>query len=135
MKIYLASMLADKPRMKEIAAMLEKQGNRIVSRWIYSPGVTYSENPGELQYWAERDLLDVADCNLFVAFSDETIHGKGKGGRHTELGIAKALGKKIVGVGEPAQVFHYLPEIVWVADVGAMLQYTEDCQYLAWLEK
>ena len=135
MKIYLASMFADKPRMKEVAAMLEKQGHTVVSRWIYRPRETYSVDSNENRYWAKVDAQDVADCDLFVAFSDPPIWGKGQGARHTELGLALAVGMKIVGVGEPEQLFHFCPEIVWVADVEDLLQYTEDCQYLAWLEK
>jgi len=77
----------------------------------------------------------VAACDTFIVFADEGVRGQGQGGRHTELGFARALGKKLIGVGEPEQLFHAWPQMVWVLDVGELLQYAEDCQYLAWLQR
>lgn len=134
-RIYLASTLADKPRMRDVAAMLEKLGCTVVSTWIYTPGETYGTDPEDLQRWAVLDERGVAACDTFMVFADEGVRRQGQGGRHTELGIARALGKTIVAVGEPEQVFHYLPGIVWVQDVAALVQYAEDCQYLAWMEQ
>jgi len=135
MRIYLASWYLDKPRMRNAATMLQNAGVRVVSSWIFSPGNVYPLDGETQKYWAVRDEVEVADCDVFVAFADADVFRKGQGGRHTEFGLARALGKKIVIVGEPEQVFHHLPGIKYVKTVADLLQYVEDVEYLAWLER
>lgn len=132
-KVYLASMLADKLRMRAVAERFERMGYAVVARWIYEPGEGYSTDPEHLREWALKDEEDVKSCDLFVVFADESVRWKGQGARHTELGIARALRKTIIVVGGQEQLFHYLPGIALVQDIEGLMRLADDLLYVAWL--
>jgi hypothetical protein len=59
------------------------------------------------------DLEDVRGSDVCVAFTESAdAADRGRGGRHTELGIALGLGSLIVIVGPLEHVFHCLPDLV-----------------------
>jgi hypothetical protein len=58
------------------------------------------------------DLEDVRRASICLAFTEPREESKpGRGGRHTELGIALALGLHVMLVGPREHVFHCLPSI------------------------
>lgn len=101
--------------MKDVAADLQHNGYEVTSRWLTS---TLAIGPGELDIGgraAELAMMDVEDvrrAGICVAFTEPPEETKpGRGGRHTELGIALALGLRVVLVGPREHVFHCLPGI------------------------
>jgi hypothetical protein len=132
-KVFLSSAYQDKPRMKSLAELLRRQGLTVVSSWVDSPGVDYSLDPAVNIRWAVQDEQDLMDCDTYIQFDDENVRGKGQGGRYVELGIARATEKRILIVGEPVHVFHYLPGLKWFKDIHALLQYVEDQEYANWV--
>ena len=116
MRIYLASRYEDRPTMLRWAETLTRMGHEITSRWIFgsheiTPDATSDES---LRRFAEEDLSDLEACAVFIFHSPTAYHRTGRGGRHVELGIALARGKRIYGIGARENVFHYLPEVQWL---------------------
>jgi nucleoside 2-deoxyribosyltransferase len=114
-RVYLASRFARRDEMREVASELEASGFIVVSRWLGSPAPLSADdlNPGgPASSLAEMDLEDLRRADLCIAFTEATDHPKpGRGGRHTELGIAVGLGLEIMIVGPREHVFHALPEV------------------------
>lgn len=52
--------------------------------------------------YAERDLEDIDNCDLFIYFSEPCTYGK-----NIELGYAIALDKAIIIIGPVLSVFHH----------------------------
>jgi hypothetical protein len=79
------------------------------------------------------DLEDVRAADLCLGFTElPGALDRGRGGRHTELGIALGLGRSVAIVGPVEQVFHRLPGVVrhsswgtaraWVLKLAAPVQ-------------
>ena len=79
---------------------------------------------------AFTDLEDVRACDILVRFADDlspiTIPSHlGTGARHFEMGFAAALGKTLIVVGGPQNVFDFLPNVVHLKDTEALVQYLD----------
>lgn len=116
MKLYLAARYSRHPEMQAVAHVLIALGHEITSQWIWGhhaaadatllqPGLR-SQSAG----FAQEDLANLREAEAFVGFS-EPYRTPSRGGRHVELGIALALGKRIYVVGGAEHVFHCLPEV------------------------
>jgi len=110
MKIYIAASYPRKLDALVLGAKLIAYGHIVVSGWVFEDeGYSDDQNKFErMQDASIRDFKDVRECDLLVCLTDgenQLTHG----GRHTELGIALALGKRVVVIGELEQVFHYYP--------------------------
>jgi hypothetical protein len=57
------------------------------------------------------DFDDVREADVCIAFTEPADGPQGRGGRHTELGIALALGQRVIIVGPREHVFHCLPDV------------------------
>jgi hypothetical protein len=101
--------------MKGVAAELEGHGYKVTSRWLTSQaalGPSELASAGRAAALALMDLEDVRRARICIAFTEPPEEAKpGRGGRHTELGIALALGLRVVVVGPREHVFHCLPSI------------------------
>lgn len=64
---------------------------------------------------ASMDFEDLARSDMCIAFT-EAEGARGRGGRHTELGIALGLGLRVILVGPREHVFHCLPGVEQYAD-------------------
>jgi hypothetical protein len=123
MKIYLAATYTKQPIMQQIARRLISLGHIVTSSWIH--GTIDSHYRLE----AEKDVHDIyeADTLIFftdlnhIFFPDKLIH-QTRGGRHTELGLALGLQKRIILVGDRENIFHYLPKIEQVNTIDEMLE-------------
>lgn len=95
---------------------LEEVGFDVTARWLHSPaplGPQDLANPREAAHLATMDLADVRRADICVAFTEPPEEGhRGRGGRHTELGIALALGLRVLLVGPREHVFHCLPTVL-----------------------
>lgn len=114
-KIYLAARFARRDEMRTIAAELRDDGFDITARWLDSAEPI---SPGELRspiaaaHLAMHDIDDVRAADICVAFTEEPHHpSPGRGGRHTEFGVALASGAHMVLVGPREHIFHCLPQV------------------------
>jgi hypothetical protein len=127
-RIYIAARFARRAQLTVVARELEAAGAELTSRWLTTtPGPLESDqlDPDSLGgQMALMDLADVRSADVCIAFTESPGEAQGRGGRHTELGIAIALGRRIILVGPREHVFHCLPEIEqfdsWDAARGAL---------------
>jgi hypothetical protein len=107
MRVYIAAPWKRKAEARVAAERLRDAGYTIASRWIVCHGDT--KDPEQLEIEANNDREDIAAADYFVLLNLEVSEGKA-----VETGIALTEGIPIIGVGRPSNVFHHLPEIVWV---------------------
>lgn len=114
MKVYLAGPYAARELLGEYAIELADIGISVTSRWLLE---THDITPGtqkaavdlsdeEVSAHAIADLADVEAADVLVLFTAANVGFEGGGGRHVETGVAIALNKPVVVVGEPENVFH-----------------------------
>lgn len=97
---------------QEIAPALELAGVAVTSRWIF-------EGPDS----AEIDVEDVRRAEDIILFTNDFGFRAGRG-KFVELGIAIALGKRIILVGEEDNcIFYKLPGIIKVKGVQELLEF------------
>ena len=113
--IYLAAPFGKKLEMREKREQLVSRGCDVQARWIDEDLFTSDTVPSQLgeapsveylRTYAEIDFEDAKACDLFIV-----LPGVGAG-HHAEMGIALALGKKCVVVGEKNCIFHHLPQVI-----------------------
>ena len=125
MRAYLAAAYGRKQEIQAAAAYLELKGMEIISDWhqeLYAPGIDMRTLTGAIiRGLAEKDLEQLADCDTMVFFAEPQTQQPPRGGRHVEFGIALALGKRIVVVGERENIFHHLPGITTVDSIEQVL--------------
>jgi hypothetical protein len=120
--------------MREVARELESWGFEVTSRWLDNPTAVAATDlePGSIgAHLASMDLEDLRRSDICLAFAEEVGHPRpGRGGRHTELGIAIGLGLDVVLVGPREHVFHALPIVRhftdWPTARGALQSSRED---------
>lgn len=114
--IYLAACFSRREELRSYAAELRAHGFVVTSRWLDSQAKLRTEElrrDGRGATVARMDLDDLRDTDICVAFTEAVDAGeRGRGGRHTELGIALGLGQLVLVVGPREHVFHCLPEVV-----------------------
>jgi hypothetical protein len=146
MRIYLAARYTRRLELCEYKAQLEELGCTVTSRWlngshqISNLGVPIGDS-GELlvekgdraaremcEHFAKEDRADVYAADIVIAFTEEPRSGHSRGGRHVELGLAIARGKRIYIVGPRENVFCWLPELThfstWEMMRGEILRWT-----------
>jgi hypothetical protein len=106
-KIYVAAPWKRKADARVAADTLELAGHVVTSRWIDYHGDT--DDPEELASEAINDMEDIDEADVFLLLNLEPSEGKA-----VETGIALVEGLEVIGVGQPSNVFHYLPDILWV---------------------
>ena len=127
MRIYLAARFARIGEMRDRRDDLVKDGHLVTAHWINdsrkdpdpfvrgrAKRVEESSNTipaDDGREFAQTDWEDINRAHCLVAFTELTDSGPGRGGRHVELGLALALGKKVVVVGPRENIFHTLPAI------------------------
>jgi len=107
MKVYIAAPWKRKLDAKLASHLLTAAGHVVTSRWIDYHGDT--TDPEELAIEAVNDMEDLDAADVLLLLNLEKSEGKA-----VETGIALVEGLWILGVGQPSNVFHYLPEIQWV---------------------
>ena len=123
MNIYLAAPYAARDDLKAgIVPALHKVGHEITSSWIFAEheiheGVLDAAPEQTTEYTTRQVQLDLADIDrsqIVLLFTGAfcMLHWELKkletvsGGRHIETGYALALGKRIIILGQPENIFH-----------------------------
>src|SRR5262249_48093939 len=112
-KIYLSACYRRQLEMQKVAAELKTFGHEITSRWITEepfPGEEHLQPILSRASRAQRNLVDLAQSDCLIAFTERPPSGPGGGGRHVELGIALAKGLRTMVVGWQENLFHTLVE-------------------------
>lgn len=143
MKIYVAAPFAARDLALGIATQLTTAGHECTSSWILSTrpitptalGPSPDTTDEDCLRHALGDLDDVrrADALLHVTAEWALDHGVPDhrlhtGGRHIEFGVALALGKFIVSLGEPENIFQRALSRQ-VRDVDAAIVVLEAMEY------
>jgi hypothetical protein len=113
MKVYPAARYGRYPEMQLYAHQLCELGYEVTSRWILGDHELRSDGQSDADQWAtvwaEEDRDDLLAADIVVSFTEGSdVPGRARGGRHVELGIALAEGKRVLVVGPRENVFHYL---------------------------
>ena len=124
MKAYVAARFEQKTEMKALVPLLAEHNIQVHAHWLdetISPTSQLSDlTPAYCTEQALVDLKDIQACDIFVFFGDEFAKTT-RGGKHFEAGYASGLGKRIVVIGFPENIFHYLPGIVHYATLQDFL--------------
>lgn len=118
-KIYLAAPFNQKEVMRQYRATFLQLGYPVTSSWIDEPCLSDDLAPSDyyLASAAQRNLADMDEADILVVFP-----GQGAG-HHTELGYMLAFQKLIIVAGNRNNVFHYIPTVLHVPDLEAVLQW------------
>lgn len=123
MIIYLAASYKRKHEIQKYAQDVIDRGYDLSSSWLLpddarpnglrNSTVDSAKDtvPLEAMYFAQEDWNNVLRADVVVAFTESPVSGASRGGRHVELGLALAWGKKVIIVGPRENVFCTLPQI------------------------
>ncbi len=104
--VYLAAAFERQDQMKWWRDRLVENGFLCTSRWLEEESsFAIANDPARC---ARIDLEDISRSDMVVVFAPKADTGLGSGGRHVEFGWALNRGMRIVIIGEPQNVFHYL---------------------------
>ena len=113
MKVYIAAPYVRRQAAQWLRGTLETAGVEVTSRWL-------SELNNNDHAGAQMDLDDVDAADAIILYNPPNFHREG-GGRHVEFGYAIAQGKRLILVGTPSVIFHYLDSVEVVPDLQALI--------------
>lgn len=126
MKAYLAAPYAARTQVRGFRDELARVGYDTCARWLdedheissLTVGAATGLDDATIAGHAATDLADIDQCDILVLITESVADIVGgtatSGGRHVEMGYAVALGKQVIVVGKPENVFHRLPRIATV---------------------
>ncbi len=139
-KTYLAARYGRRLELVDYRADLASRGIEVTSRWlngqhqIGDKGIPIGEDGAQLveegaadvaadlrEHFAIEDMGDVLAADVLVAFTEPPRSNASRGGRHVELGMALAAGKRVVVIGPRENLFCYLPPVRVYSDWPAYL--------------
>lgn len=124
MKIYIASR--DQMAARHLRELLGGRGHAVTARWLDHPGYTgMPASDAEKVAAAVENLGDIREADLLLLRS-EPDGSFVPGGKHVETGVALALGKRVIVLGCPENLFHWHP-LVTVVDCEEALLELLDC--------
>lgn len=129
-RFYLAARYSRREELLGVRDVIEALGGEVTSRWLngdhqLSDTGTPIGDHGEALVeggdgeraatlrakFAQDDYDDVMRADVIVAFTEVPRSAKNRGGRHVELGLGLAWGKRVIVVGPRENVFCWLPQI------------------------
>lgn len=113
--IYIAAPYELRDEAIEVMRDMIVRGNIVTSRWLIGKDVNCDES-------ARMDLDDIDAAATLLLLNPIEYSNKGTGGRHTEVGYAIALSKRIIIIGARSNIFHYLDSIIVVDTVKQALE-------------
>lgn len=142
LSVYLAAPYGAREMIRAYADELRGQGIRVTSSWLDeqhdinpgTQGAAVALSDQQVDQHAQTDIREVRGSDLLVLFTAAAVGVEGGGGRHVETGIALALGKPVVVVGAPENVFHRTAGVVvlptWrvAANHLALLAHSEEAR-------
>lgn len=125
MKLYLAAPYAARDYIREqVAPRLAAEGHEMTSEWLLATraitpatlGTSAATSDADVMYHAGKDLEEVRAADVLVHFTasylksrlswlNDAEHNLHSGGRHVETGYALALGKSVIVMGQPENIF------------------------------
>ncbi len=106
-KIYIATLYSERLLAMAFADQLKAAGHEIVSSWVYG-----GEEGKTREEIAVLDYNDVKRCTTLILITKPHGEKHSGGGRHVEFGMAYALGRRCMIIGEQEHVFCYLPNVI-----------------------
>ena len=128
--VYLSARFSRREELNRYREELAEAGIEVTSRWLTDPT---AELTGEA--WRilavkdpdDKDRDDIRRADALVLFADSGRDSRG--GRHVEFGMALALEKRLIVVGEIENLFQCLTEVEVVnswAGAVALLTHTPE---------
>jgi hypothetical protein len=112
--VYFAARYSRRDELNGYRAELEALGLDVTSRWLATePRERFAYSEDDWRELGAVDQEDVLAADALVCFTEGQGDG-GSGGRHVELGMALALGRRVIVVGRREHIFHHLPEVEFV---------------------
>ena len=119
MRVYLAAPYGARQLIRTFATDLEASSFAVTSSWLNETHDINSDTEGaapaltddQVAAHAQQDLWDLQSSDALVLFTSAYVGCEGGGGRHIETGYAIGLGKPVLVVGEPENIFHRLPTV------------------------
>lgn len=108
LSVYLAGPWADRAQVRAVRDQLVEAGIPVNSRWIDShhtdeANVTHEDMA--IEAW--NDIEDVVKSKVLMVWNSQKSEGKA-----FETGVAIALQKDVIIIGERTNVFHHLPMVI-----------------------
>ena len=141
MKIYLAARYSRRLELCGYREQLQRAGHIVTSRWLNGAhqitdvgmpigpsgeslveGDSGCDSPEAARLrtsFAVEDVVDVFHAGVLIAFTEPPRSGPTRGGRHVELGMAIASGKRVIVVGHRENIFCWLPGVEFYPDWSA----------------
>lgn len=117
--VYVAALAGRKEEAAATARRLEKLGLLVESTWHDNPtdpGLTIPEKAAEM---AARDLSQVRMCDALLVLAQPLGSTFTGGGHCAEFGMALALGKQCLVLGDLSCIFYHHPDAARVESVDA----------------
>lgn len=122
--VYIATRFQDQEYAKSIRNMILRSDLEcsVTCSWLDETETDQSIDAKGRLTRAFMDYFEVTSSNVLVVLNPYHKHGHGSGGFHLETGIALAKGIPVVYLGEPENIFHYLPSVIIVNDMDNLLE-------------
>jgi hypothetical protein len=124
--IYVAARYSRRNEMRSVASHLRACGHHVTSRWLTEdkPLDTKLGDDSPLFYatTARIDLDDIDKADTLMFFSEDPLVGTPRGGRHVEFGYALGKGKRVIVIGGPENIFHYLGRVTHFKSLEAFAE-------------
>lgn len=125
MRIYIAASATNFQRGKDLAEHVRSWGYSTSSIWHDLDNVGYEhekiiddiEIESDMSSKAIIDEEHVRAADVLVIITGDTLT---RGGRHSECGMAIALGKRVYLLGPREQVFHWHPLVLPCNNIDAL---------------
>lgn len=115
-KVYIAARYSRRDEMKSVVPHLEAAGVEVTSRWLLEDKPLNTklgdDTPEFYRETAHVDIDDIDRADSILFFSEDPHVGTPRGGRHVEFGYAIGKGKRLIVIGGPENIFHYLRRVV-----------------------
>jgi len=128
MKVYIAAPYAGRQMVAHWIDRLTDAGHQPICRWadgthpVGQAGNASEATLDDRIRWGMDDLEDVDNADAVIVLTAEAagvIPAQAtSGGRHIETGYAIAKNKIVVLVGEPENIFHWLPDFYTATNVA-----------------
>ena len=123
MPIYFAGRYSRRDELAGYAAEMRRAGFNVISHWLTETAESMEVlTDEERAATAERDCNEIQEADVFVLFTEplnDMVPGPwATGGRHFETGYFKGLldagfgSAKVIVIGGPQNIFHYLPGVM-----------------------
>jgi hypothetical protein len=102
--VYLSARFERRAELNDYRVELELAGVDVTSRWLTDPPLELTD--AAWPTLATQDVEDIGRAAGLVLFTEPGRPGNGA--RHVEFGVALGMGKRLIIVGEPENIFHRL---------------------------